>query len=57
MKLCYMGLDDDTELKSTSEINKHRTYEPPDENIITVGDKRFRCVEVLFPPVSLARAT
>ena len=33
-----MGVDDDTELKSTSEINKHRTYVLPDENIITVGD-------------------
>ena len=41
-KLRFSGLDYDTEL-----------YELPDGNIIIVGDKRFRCAEALFQPVSL----
>ena len=45
-------MDHDTEIKSTAEINKDRTNELPDVNIITVGAERFRCVEVLFQPCS-----
>ena len=48
-KLCYMVLDYDTELKSTSEINKDKTYELPDGNIIIDGAQRFRFVIVFFP--------
>ena len=46
-KLCYIGLDYDTELKSTAEIDKEKTNVLPDENITAVGAERFRCVEVL----------
>ena len=46
-KLCYVGVDYDTELKST---DKEKTCELPDGNIITVGAKRFRFVKVLFQP-------
>ena len=37
-------------LKSTSEINKDKTYELPDGNIIIDGAQRFHCVDMLFQP-------
>jgi len=50
-KLSYIAHDYDAEMKmaaQSSEIEK--TYELPDGNIITVGNERFRCPEVLFQP-------
>merc|ERR1712086_701638 len=50
-KLSYIALDFDTEMKSANESSdKEKTYELPDGNIITVGNERFRCSEVLFQP-------
>ena len=49
-KLCFVGADYDTELKSTAEIDKEKTYVFPDGNIIIVGAERFHCAEVLFQP-------
>ena len=46
-KLSYIGVDYNTELKSTSEIDKENTCELPDGNVITVGAKRCICAEVL----------
>ena len=46
-KPCYICLDLDTEHNLTAEKDKEKTYEPPDENFITVGAKRLRCVEGL----------
>jgi len=50
-KLSYIALDFDSEMKAASEsLDKEKTYELPDGNIITVGSERFRCPEVLFQP-------
>ena len=47
---CYIGLDYDTELKSTAETDKEKTHLLSDENITTVGAERFHCVGILFQP-------
>jgi len=55
-KLAYVALDFDAELKkaeTSSDIEKD--YELPDGTVITVGDERFRCSEVLFKPAMIGR--
>jgi len=50
-KLCYVELDFE-ESMATSDANSEleESYELPDGNIVTVGNERFRCPEVLFQP-------
>merc|ERR1719273_2411054 len=50
-KLAYVAANYEDELKkaeTSSDIEKN--YELPDGSVITVGDERFRCAEVLFRP-------
>jgi len=55
-KLSYVALDFDAELAKTTESSeKDKTYELPDGNLVTVGNERFRCPEVLFQPALIGK--
>jgi actin-related protein len=50
-KLCYVAQDFDEEMiKAETSGDIEKTYELLDGNIITIGNERFRCPEVLFQP-------
>jgi len=50
-KLAYTAIDFDAEMSNSEQSSEvEKPYELPDGQVITVGNERFRCPEVLFQP-------
>jgi len=50
-RLCFVAEDYEAEMeKSEESASLEMNYELPDGNVMTVGNERFRCPEVMFKP-------
>jgi actin len=49
-QLCYVALDFEDEMASSSKNCAEEPFELPDGAVINVGNQRFRCAEALFRP-------
>jgi actin beta/gamma 1 len=55
-KLTYVAEDFEDEMKKAEESTElEKNYELPDGNVVTVGNERFRCPEVLFDPALIGK--
>jgi len=55
-KLAFVAEDFEEEMAASGENTElEKTYELPDGNVVTIGNERFRCPEVLFQPALIGK--